>query len=79
MANALEGQTCRAYVSPLDVRVPRADEDDADIDTLVQPDVLVICDREKTDRRGVRGGPDVVGAGVAKPFQQMTHIAPGAV
>jgi Uma2 family endonuclease len=60
LANALEGQPCRVYVSPVDVRVPRADEDDADIDTVVQPDVLVICDRAKTDRRGVRGGPDFV-------------------
>jgi len=60
LANALEGQPCRAYVSPVDVRVPRAAEDDADIDTVVQPDVLVICDRAKTDRRGVRGGPDIV-------------------
>lgn len=60
LANTLEGQPGRAYVSPVDVRVPRADEDDADIDTVVQPDVLVICDRAKTDRRGVRGGPDFV-------------------
>lgn len=60
LANALEGQPCRAYVAPLDVRVPRADESDDAIDTVVQPDVLVICDRAKTDRRGVRGGPDFV-------------------
>ncbi len=60
LRQVLGDQPCRAYVSPVDVRVPRANEDDADIDTVVQPDVLVICDRAKTDRRGVRGGPDFV-------------------
>ena len=60
LANALEGHSCRAYVAPVDVRVPRTDEADDAVDTVVQPDVLVICDRSKTDRRGVRGGPDLV-------------------
>ena len=60
LRQALGDQPCRAYVSPVDVRVPRANENAADIDTVVQPDVLVICDRAKTDRRGVRGGPDFV-------------------
>ncbi|WP_295457757.1 Uma2 family endonuclease [uncultured Thiodictyon sp.] len=60
LRQALGDQSCRAYVVPVDVRVPRADESDDAIDTVVQPDVLVICDRAKTDRRGVRGGPDFV-------------------
>lgn len=60
LANALEGLPCRAYVSPVDVRLPHGNEADADIDTVVQPDVLVVCDRSKTDRRGLRGAPDLV-------------------
>ena len=58
LANQLDGQPCRPYIAPVDVRLPRADEADAAIDTVVQPDVLVVCDPGKVDRRGVRGAPD---------------------
>ncbi|HWS13384.1 MAG TPA: Uma2 family endonuclease [Rhodocyclaceae bacterium] len=57
---ALEGQPCRAFMAPVDVRLPKADEADERIDTVVQPDVLVVCDPAKLDRRGVRGAPDWV-------------------
>ena len=59
-ANALVGGSCRAYVAPFDVRLPKADEADDLIDTVVQPDVLVVCDRDKLDDAGVRGAPDWV-------------------
>ena len=57
---ALEGKPCRAYVAPFDVRLPKAGEADEDIDTVLQPDVLVVCDRRKLDERGMRGAPDWV-------------------
>ena len=60
LANQLDGQPCRPYIAPVDVRLPRTDEADAAIDTVVQPDVLVVCDPRKIDRRGVRGAPDWV-------------------
>lgn len=60
LANRLEGQPCRAFIAPVDVRLPRAAEADEAIDTVVQPDVLVVCDPDKLDRRGVRGAPDFV-------------------
>ena len=60
LANQLDGQPCRPYIAPVDVRLPRTDEADAAIDTVVQPDVLVVCDPGKVDRRGVRGAPDWV-------------------
>lgn len=59
-ANALEGQPCRPYVAPFDVRLPRGDEPDKLVDTVVQPDLLVVCDRRKLDTRGMRGAPDWV-------------------
>lgn len=57
---ALQGKTCRALIAPLDVRLPRHNEADEDTDIVVQPDVLVVCDPHKLDRRGVRGAPDWV-------------------
>ncbi len=60
LANALQGRPCRAFIAPVDVRLPKADEADEAVDTVVQPDVLVVCDPSKLDRRGVRGAPDFV-------------------
>jgi len=59
-ANALQGGPCRAYIAPFDVRLPRSDEADDRVDTVVQPDVLVVCDAGKLDDRGLRGAPDWV-------------------
>jgi len=60
LSNALEDKPCRAFIAPVDVRLPKADESDEFIDTVVQPDVLVVCDESKLDRRGVRNAPDFV-------------------
>ena len=60
LRQALADQPCRVFIAPVDVRLPKADEADARIDTVVQPDVLVVCDPAKLDRRGVRGAPDLV-------------------
>jgi Uma2 family endonuclease len=60
VANALEHSPCRVYVAPFDVRLPRGEEADADIDTVLQPDLAVICDPAKLDERGCRGAPDWV-------------------
>ncbi len=58
--NALEGKSCRPFIAPVDVRLPKAQESDGLIDTVLQPDVLVVCDPGKLDRHGVRGAPDLV-------------------
>jgi Uma2 family endonuclease len=44
----------------LDVRLPRATEEDNLVDTVVQPDVFIVTDLQKLDARGVRGAPDWV-------------------
>ncbi|MEZ5442866.1 MAG: Uma2 family endonuclease [Lysobacterales bacterium] len=56
----LKGKPCRAAISPLDVRLPKGEESDERVDTVVQPDVLVVCEPERIDRRGVRGAPSFV-------------------
>lgn len=59
-ANAMVGKPCRAFVAPFDVRLPKGSEADEEIDTVVQPDVLVVCSSSKLDARGMRGAPDWV-------------------
>jgi Uma2 family endonuclease len=57
---ALEGKPCEAYAAPFDVRLPKDNEADDLVDTVVQPDLLVVCDQKKLDERGMRGAPDWV-------------------
>ncbi len=54
------GDRCRVLVAPLDVRLPRSDEPDDEVETVVQPDIVVVCDLSKLDDRGCRGAPDLV-------------------
>ena len=56
--DALEGKLCDVYIAPFDVRLPKSTEEDDQIDTVVQPDVFIVCDQGKVDERGVRGAPD---------------------
>jgi Uma2 family endonuclease len=57
---ALEGKACHVYIAPFDVRLPKSDETNDQVDTVVQPDLLIVCDIQKLDERGMRGGPDWV-------------------
>src|SRR5215472_7576559 len=57
---ALRGKPCRVYVAPFDIRLPKSNEEDEQIDTVLQPDVFIVCDLQKTDERGMRGAPDWV-------------------
>ena len=52
---------CEVFYAPFDVRFPKkgATADDA-IDTVVQPDICVICDLSKLDSRGCCGAPDMI-------------------
>jgi Uma2 family endonuclease len=56
----LEGKPCRAYIAPFDVLLPKGNEADDEVDCVVQPDVVVYCDRSKLTRAGARGAPDLV-------------------
>ena len=57
LSNFLKGRTCRVFAAPFDVRLNA----DADDETVVQPDVLVVCDKSKfaADGRGLIGAPDL--------------------
>jgi Uma2 family endonuclease len=58
IARALEGKRCRVVLSPADVRLPKSTDDDDRVDTVVQPDVFIVCDVRKMDERGLCGAPD---------------------
>jgi len=57
----LRGKPCQVYFAPFDVRLPDfSEQNDNDVPTVVQPDLVVICDEKKLDDRGCRGAPDLV-------------------
>lgn len=58
IATSLKDKPYDVYVAPFDVCLPKSNEDDDQIDTVVQPDVLIVCDLQKLDVRGMRGAPD---------------------
>jgi Uma2 family endonuclease len=59
-SNYLNGKSCKVYIAPFDVRLPKGSEADEETDTVVQPDLSVICDSTKLDDRGCKGAPDLV-------------------
>jgi Uma2 family endonuclease len=58
IANYLDGKPCKVFSAPYDVR-PFYAEDESD-DTVVQPDVMIICDKNKIGKEGCHGAPDFV-------------------
>lgn len=57
----LKGKKCKVYAAPFAVRLFEKDgEDPEDVDTMVEPDIAVICDPAKLDKYGCRGAPDMV-------------------
>ncbi len=60
IANHLLNAKCQVYAAPFDVRLPKSDEADDDIETVVQPDIVVVCDSTKLDDAGCRGAPDLI-------------------
>jgi len=55
--NFLEGKPCKVFPAPFDVRL-FYEEDESD-DTVVQPDIIVVCDEKKRGSEGCRGAPEL--------------------
>ena len=57
----LKGKKCDAFAAPFDVFFPESpDQEINDVTTVVQPDISVICDKNKLISRGCFGAPDLL-------------------
>ncbi|MDE6589462.1 MAG: Uma2 family endonuclease [Oscillospiraceae bacterium] len=57
----LKGKRCEVYAAPFAVRLFERDGDrPEDVDTMVEPDITVVCDPSKLDKHGCKGAPDMV-------------------
>ena len=56
----LKRKTCKVFHAPFDVRLPLSESQmtDQKVDTVVQPDICVVCDPQKLESRGCIGAPD---------------------
>ena len=67
IGNYLLGKTCRVFYAPFDVYLQHEDEDTPNI---VQPDLMVICDRNKITKKGCIGAPtwviEIVSSGTSR-------------
>jgi Uma2 family endonuclease len=52
--NYLQGKPCKAYTAPFDVRLPVSNKE-GKVDTVVQPDICVVCNLDLLDEQGCNG------------------------
>ncbi|MCL1823843.1 MAG: Uma2 family endonuclease [Oscillospiraceae bacterium] len=57
IGNFLDGKPCKLFIAPFDVCLNAESDND---DTVIQPDLLVVCDHSKLDGKRVNGAPDLV-------------------
>jgi Uma2 family endonuclease len=75
LGNFLEGKQCKVYPAPFDVRLFERDGDAPEaVDTVVQPDLSVICDRSKIDTLGCKGAPDFVIEVLSPPTRRQNRL-----
>lgn len=57
----LKDKPCKIYTAPFGVRLFENDNDfPENVDTVVEPDISVVCDMNKLDKKGCKGAPDFV-------------------
>ena len=59
IGNQIHGKGCELFTAPFDVRLPIPNKKGKS-DTVVQPDLCVVCDESKLDKQGCNGAPDLV-------------------
>jgi Uma2 family endonuclease len=61
--NHFKKHSCAFYAAPFDVRLfdkRKSAKANKEVFSVVQPDICIICDREKLDDKGCIGAPDLI-------------------
>ncbi len=56
----LKGNRCRVFASPFDLRLPQGHQKDEDTTFVVQPDLVVVCEKEGLKGTGYYGTPTLI-------------------
>lgn len=57
LLNFFQDSKCQVFHAPFDVRLPIPEGQD-ELNTVVQPDICIVCNPEKIDEKGCLGAPD---------------------
>jgi Uma2 family endonuclease len=60
ISNYLVDKPCKVFTSPFDLRIPEENEKDEDTKNVLQPDLVVICDKKGLKGTGYYGIPDLI-------------------
>ncbi len=60
LGNYLQGKSCRVYHAPFGVWFEKKQEDIPDATKYVEPDIVVVCDKNKLTDKGCVGAPDMI-------------------
>ncbi|HOT30437.1 MAG TPA: Uma2 family endonuclease [Candidatus Ozemobacteraceae bacterium] len=60
LTNHFHGSPCEVHIGNFGIRLPKGQEKDEEVDTVVIPDLVVVCDQSKLDERGCRGAPELI-------------------
>ena len=66
LANYLQRKKCEVYAAPFCVRLfekpdaPGEQVSPERVNTVVEPDISVVCDPDKLDEKGCKGAPDLI-------------------
>jgi Uma2 family endonuclease len=72
--NFLKNKKCEYFNAPFDVRlIKNKNKENGQIETIVQPDICVICDLEKIDELGCIGSPDLIVEIVSKSSKKRDY------
>ena len=66
LKNIFKGEKCQTFVSPIDVKLSE--------DLVVQPDVIVVCDKDKLKETHLEGAPDLAVEVVSKSSMATDRI-----
>lgn len=58
--NYLRGKSCRVFTAPFDLRLPEENEKDEDTKNVLQPDLVVVCDKKGLKGTGYYGIPELI-------------------
>lgn len=60
IGNYFTDKDCEVFSAPCDVLLPEENEDIDDVKTVIQPDILVVCDKTKLTEKHCVGPPDFI-------------------
>jgi len=53
-------ESCQIFLAPFDVRLYAPDENGVQTESVVQPDICLVCDQSKLDNKGCHGPPELM-------------------